>query len=90
MLISLVMSKVLRLELGLMYNYDTEQCNYRQYGINPDIAKRIRQRMENTADDFETPTALAEDVAAAFCVDEWLDDETHPIWDWALEIKPFD
>lgn len=30
-------------------------------------------------------TELAEAAAHDFDHDDWLDDETHPVWDWAIE-----
>lgn len=50
--------------------------------------KRIRDWMRLNAQDYDNPTALAEACAHEFNHDEWLDDDTHEIWDHALEFKP--
>ncbi len=36
--------------------------------------------------DFESATQLAEAAADALDIDSALDDETHPIWDIALDV----
>lgn len=50
------------------------------------LEKRIKQYMYNNAEDYDNCTTLAEVSADAYLVNDWLDIDTHPIWDWAYLI----
>jgi len=52
---------------------------------NPEIKKRMIMIMESE-DPPETATELAELTAWHFASEEWIDDETHPVWEIALEF----
>ncbi|MNY65361.1 hypothetical protein D3C86_2026230 [compost metagenome] len=48
----------------------------------------VRRWMALNHAEYETATDLTEAAASEFDTCNWLDDETHPIWDWALEFVP--
>jgi len=56
------------------------------YGMLPE--RKVRKVMGEammSGDPPENMTELAEIAAWELEHDEWLDDPTHPVWDWALE-----
>ena len=52
------------------------------------IKEHVKNWMIHYADRYSKATTLAEDAARVFNHDEWLADETHWIWDLAIEIIP--
>lgn len=56
-----------------------------EYGISLEVFRAIRGWMSNNWEYFNNSTVLAEEAVYLFGEDEWLDCETHPIWELALE-----
>lgn len=63
---------------------------WRDYKIDREQWLEIEQAMEDEYNQSSSinPTVLAENTAIAVGHDEWLDDETHPIWELALIFYP--
>ena len=55
-----------------------------EYGFTEELEINTRLYMSYYRDAFKSPTHLAEETAIALGHDEWLDVETHPIWEMAL------
>lgn len=52
------------------------------------LENSIRMYMRVEAGAVDNATNLAENTAWTMGHDEWLDDETHPVWEVALEFFP--
>ena len=54
------------------------------------LRRMVRRFMTNWGHEYDGPTALSEAAACDCDHDEWLDDETHWIWDFALRYAPYE
>lgn len=50
------------------------------------IEDQVKEYMVRESDYVDSATQLAENVAHEFGQDEWLDDETHWVWEMAATI----
>ncbi len=67
--------------------------DFSEWGLSQAKARGLRARVRQLCSEFVdrytglvNTTELAEGVAFEFEHDEWLDDETHPLWDMVVEI----
>jgi len=51
-----------------------------------EIIKGYMRIVMEADDSPDSATELAEDAALVHGHDEWLEDDTHPVWDWAIEV----
>lgn len=68
----------------MAYQY-LDETAANEYGIDRPLERKIRNWLAFNCDGCENPTQLAEECAIAFDHDEWLDEETHPLWEWVLD-----
>lgn len=61
------------------------EAELQQYGLTLGLARDIKRFMINHAEVADSSTVLAEMAADRFDNHEWLDDNEHPIWEWALQ-----
>jgi hypothetical protein len=68
------------------------QSEMKEYDISKELMQKVQQWLSDHAHTFfngcdVNTTELAEHCAAEFDRDEWLDDSTHPLWEWAVEAE---
>lgn len=52
-----------------------------------ELEKRVKEWMRIHASEYDCATSLAEGANVVFDgISPWLDDDTHAIWDWAIEF----
>lgn len=60
-----------------------------EYGLDRDTYRKMRSWMTRNCFDYSNSTVLAEACAEEFDEsDTWLDCESHPVWELALEFDP--
>ena len=65
---------------------------FTQKKMETNLKIRVRRWMQLHCNEYESATQLAENCAYYFdpenSYESWLDDETHWIWDIAIDVKP--
>ena len=62
-----------------------------EYGIDRALEIQIKNYLIANYQGADNSTALAEMCAAELDPDDkWLDNLTHPVWDWVIELMPAD